>query len=107
MTGYRYNLGEGFEIEPSLLIKSSERLNMQADINVKGYYKNDYWIGLSYRTGSAVISMVGVSIGKLYFGYAYDYSLKEVQKLTYGSHEIMIGVKFGDTQRRYRWLRRF
>jgi type IX secretion system PorP/SprF family membrane protein len=107
MTGYRYDLGEGFEIEPSLLLKSSERMNVQADINVKGYYQRDYWLGFSYRTGSALITMVGVSIGKLYFGYAYDYSFKEVQKLTYGSHEIMIGVKFGDSQRRYRWLRRF
>jgi type IX secretion system PorP/SprF family membrane protein len=107
MTGYRHNLGEGFEIEPSFLLRTSERFNVQADINVKGYYQNDYWLGFSYRTGSAIISMVGVTIGKLYFGYAYDYSLKEVQRLTYGSHEILIGVKFGDTQRRYRWLRRF
>jgi type IX secretion system PorP/SprF family membrane protein len=107
MTGYRYDLGDGFQIEPSLLLRSSERFNLQADINVRAYYQNDYWMGFSFRTGSAVISMVGVTVGKMYFGYAYDYSLKEVQKLTYGSHEIMIGIKFGDSQRRYRWLRRF
>ncbi len=107
MTGYRYDLGDGFQIEPSLLLRSSERFNLQADINVRAYYQNDYWMGFSYRTGSAVISMVGVTVGKMYFGYAYDYSLKDVQRLTYGSHEIMIGIKFGDSQRRYRWLRRF
>lgn len=107
MSGYRYDLGDGFEIEPSVLLKSSERVNLQADINVKAYYQRDYWLGLSYRTGNAIISMVGVSIGKLYFGYAYDYSFKDVQNLTYGSHEILIGVKIGDSRRRYRWLRRF
>jgi type IX secretion system PorP/SprF family membrane protein len=107
MTGYRYNIGDGFEIEPSLLFKTTEQFNLQADINVKGYYQNDYWLGFSYRTGNAFVTMVGVNIGKLYFGYAYDYSFKEIQKLTYGSHEIMVGIKFGDSQRRYRWLRRF
>ncbi|MBS3808069.1 MAG: type IX secretion system membrane protein PorP/SprF [Bacteroidales bacterium] len=107
MGGYRIQLDDEFALEPSLLVHSTENFNMQADINVKGYYKNDYWMGLSYRTGSALITMVGVKVGKLYFGYAYDYSLREIQNLSYGSHEIMLGLRFGDSQRRYRWLRRF
>ena len=107
MTGYRYELDGDFALEPSLLLKSTERMNLQADINVKAYYQDDYWMGFSYRTGSALISMVGVKIGNLYFGYAYDYSLREIQNLTYGSHEIMLGVRFGDGKKNYRWLRRF
>ena len=107
MGGYRIELDDKFSLEPSLLVHSTENFNMQADINVKGYYKNDYWMGFSYRTGSALITMVGVKIGKMYFGYAYDYSLREIQNLSYGSHEIMVGLRFGDSKRRYRWLRRF
>jgi type IX secretion system PorP/SprF family membrane protein len=107
MTSYRYDIGEGYQIEPSLLLRTTERMNFKADISVRGYYKNDYWLGLTYRTNSAVITMVGVKVGKIYFGYAYDYSLKEIQNITYGSHEVMIGIRFGDSQRRYRWLRRF
>ena len=107
MTSYRYEIGEGYQIEPALLLRTTERMNFKADISVRGYYKNDYWLGLTYRTNSAVITMVGVKVGKIYFGYAYDYSLKEIQNITYGSHEIMIGIRFGDSQRRYRWLRRF
>jgi len=107
MSSYRHDLGEGYQIEPSVLLRSTERMNLKADITVKGYYKNDYWMGLTYRTGSAIISMVGVKVGKMYFGYAYDYSLNEIQNVTYGAHEIMVGIRFGDSQRRYRWLRRF
>ncbi len=107
MTGYRYEMDENFALEPSLLLKSTERMNLQADINVKAYYQDEYWMGFSYRTGSALISMVGVKIGNLYFGYAYDYSLREIQNLTYGSHEIMLGIRFGDGRRRQRWMRRF
>lgn len=107
MTGYRYDMENDFEIEPSILIKTTEAFNLQADISVKGYYKRDYWLGFSYRTGNAFITQVGIKVDRLYFGYAFDYSLNDIQRISYGSHEIMIGVKFGDNTRRYRWLNRF
>ncbi|MFC2152651.1 type IX secretion system membrane protein PorP/SprF [Bacteroidota bacterium] len=107
MTGYRYDMDNDFEIEPSILLKTTENFNLQADIAVKGYYKRDYWLGFSYRTGNAFITTVGIKIDKLYVGYAFDYSLSDIQRISYGSHEIMLGLKFGDNSRRYRWLNRF
>ncbi len=107
MTGYRYDMKNDFEIEPSILLKTTEAFNLQADVSVKGFYKRDYWLGFSYRTGNAFITMVGVKVDRLYFGYAFDYSLNDIQRISYGSHEIMIGLKFGDSNRRYRWLNRF
>ena len=107
ISGYRYDLNNDFEIEPSFLIKTTEAFNLQTDITVKGYYKRDYWLGVSYRTGNAFVTMVGIKIDRLYIGYAFDYSLSDIQRISYGSHEIMIGLKFGDNTRRYRWLNRF
>lgn len=107
MTGYRYDFGNSFEIEPSVLIKTNENLNIQADINVRGFYKKDYWLGFSYRTGDSFVTMVGIRIDKILVGYAFDYSLSDIQRISYGSHEIMIGLRFGDNARRYRWLNRF
>ena len=106
-TGYKYDMGNDFEIEPSLLLKSTETFNLQADVSIKGYYRRDYWLGFSYRTGNAFITTVGIKVDRLYFGYAFDYSLNDIQRISYGSHEIMIGLKFGDNSRRYRWLNRF
>ncbi|PLX10298.1 MAG: hypothetical protein C0597_17020 [Marinilabiliales bacterium] len=107
MSGYRYDMGNDFEIEPSILLKTTETFNLQADISVKGYYKRDYWLGFSYRTGNAVITTVGIKVDRLYIGYAFDYSLNDIQRISYGSHEIMVGLNFGDNTRRYRWLNRF
>lgn len=107
MTGYKYDMGNNFEIEPSVLLKTTEAFNLQADATVKGYYKRDYWLGFSYRTGNAFITMVGIKVGKMYLGYAFDYSLNDIQRISYGSHEIMIGIKLGDNTSRYRWLNRF
>ena len=107
MTGYRYDMDNDFEIEPSVLLKTTENFNLQADVSVKGYYKRDYWLGFSYRTGNAIITTVGIKVDKIYVGYAFDYSLNDIQRISYGSHEIMIGLNFGDNTRRYRWLNRF
>lgn len=106
-TGYKYDMDNDFEIEPSVLIKTTEAFNLQADISLKGYYKRDYWLGFAYRTGNAFITTVGIKVDRLYFGYAFDYSLNDIQRISYGSHEIMIGLKLGDNTRRYRWLNRF
>lgn len=105
--GYKFDLQNDFEIEPSVLLKTTENLTFQADINVKGYYRQDYWVGLSYRSSGALVTMIGLKYDKYHFGYAFDYSFNTLSKYSFGSHEIMLGIKFGDNRRRYRWLNRF
>lgn len=121
MAGYRVDLVDFLFIEPSFLFKFTENVVSQLDINTKVYYKEDYWAGISYRSGSssrisqesisgrgsALIFMAGARVDKYYFGYAYDYTFNSISAKTIGSHEIMIGIKFGDGARRYRWLNRY
>jgi len=95
-----------WELQPSALIKSSDMLfkSFQMDITARMFYKNDYWAGLSYRTGDAIILLLGLKYDKFYFAYAFDFALTEVRKHTLGSHELTLAVKFGESARRYRWL---
>ncbi len=105
--GYDIVVNDYFSIEPSILIKSSGNLIWQADFNTKFIFNEEYWGGLSYRTGGALIFMGGVRVDKFFFGYAFDYTLSSIMKHSYGSHEFMVAVRFGDTARRYRWLNRY
>ncbi|HYW96962.1 MAG TPA: type IX secretion system membrane protein PorP/SprF [Bacteroidales bacterium] len=105
--GYDFNVNDNFTIEPSFLLKASENKTYQVDINSKFIFNEEYWAGISYRTGGALIFMGGVRVDKFFFGYAFDYTLSSIMKRTYGSHEIMIAIKFGDNARRYRWLNRY
>lgn len=107
MGAYRFDLNIDYQLEPSVLIKTTEQLLFQADINCKIYYKNSYWAGLSFRTSGALIAMAGVRVNQLYFGYAFDYTLTSIRKHSFGSHEVMIALKLGDNARRYRWLDRY
>lgn len=96
-----------WEYEPSVLLMFNENLHLQAQVTMKAFYQRQYWFGLSGRTTGDIIAMAGLKFGKYYFGYAYDYGFSGISRYTFGSHEICISAKFGDTARRYRWLDRY
>ncbi len=105
--GYRFQPGYNLEIEPNVLLKTTEQFIPQADLGVKFYYQEDYWAGLAFRTDGSIVSMLGMRTNGLYIGYAFDFSLSSIQRFNYGTHEISLSYKMGNSARRYRWLRRY
>lgn len=104
---YFFELNSQMELEPSFLFKMSEELRPQADIGVTYIYNKAFWAGLAYRTSGALIANLGVKYQNMFFGYAFDFTLQEIQRVTYGTHEFTMALKFGDSARRYRWLDRY
>lgn len=104
-----YDLRQGYHnvIQPSFLLMMSEQLLPQADIGVTYIFRNDFRAGVAYRTTKAMIATVGINYSNMFFGYAFDFTLQELQSVTYGTHELSFAMKFGDTRRRYQWLDRF
>jgi hypothetical protein len=96
-------------VEPSVMLRSSDMLfqALQADITTRIYYKEDYWLGLSYRTSNSVIVLAGLKVDRFYFGYAFDFTLSDIRTQTYGSHELTVLARFGDNPRRYRWINKY
>jgi type IX secretion system PorP/SprF family membrane protein len=105
--GYRFGVSSDFAIEPSFMLKSTEKLNNQLDLAARFYYNNLYWCGVGYRTGGTISFNFGVKYNRFYFGYAYDYSFNGLQSASIGSHEIMITYKIGKRTYRKKWLERF
>ena len=99
---YDFSLSSNTIIQPSFLLKMSEQIKPQADIGATYIYNQGFWVGLAYRTSGALIANIGVKFQNMFFGYAYDYTLQEIQSITYGTHEITVALKFGDNSRRYR-----
>jgi type IX secretion system PorP/SprF family membrane protein len=99
------------ELRPSLLIMMSEAMNPVisplADIGINYTHNQTFWTGLTYRTSGAIIGNVGFKYNRIYIGYSLDFTLQEIQRITYGTHEINVAWKFGDSARRYRWLDRY
>jgi len=104
---YFFGLNSSVELEPSLLFVMSEQLKPQVDLGLTYIYNQGFWAGISYRTSGAIIANLGVKYQNLFLGYAFDFTLQEIQRITYGTHEITLAVKLGDNARRYRWLDRY
>ena len=107
MGGYDFQVSRETLFSPSFLLKYGEKGNLQADINAKLYFDQQYWAGLSYRTGNSVIVMAGVSVDRLIFGYAFGMGLNSIMRHSYGTHEFTVIAKIGNNAQRFRWLSRF
>lgn len=104
---YSFSSNSSVEFQPSFLLMMSDQFKPQADIGVTYIYNQDFWAGLAFRTSGALIANVGVKYNNMFIGYAFDFTLQEIQRITYGTHEITLAMKFGDNSRRYRWLDRY
>ena len=108
---YNFEPTKDIELRPSVLLMMSEQqmpyIKPLAEIGLNFVYNESFWAGLSYRTSGAIIANLGVKYSNIYIGYAFDFTLQEVQQITYGTHELNIAWKFGDSARRYRWLDRY
>lgn len=107
--GIRLYPGVDWIIEPSIMLKSSDMVfkSFQVDLTGRVYYKDDYWLGLSYRTGDAIVMLAGLKVDRFYIGYAFDFTMSEIRSYTYGTHELTFLARFGDNPRRYRWINKY
>ncbi len=94
--GYKFDMADDFELEPSVLVKTAITSPTQLDFNIKAFYMKNYWLGVSYRSKNAIVGMLGVKVDKYYIGYSFDYGFSNIKYYNSGSHEIMIGINIGE-----------
>lgn len=108
ISGYRFRLNYEYDLEPNLVVKSTKDFfKAQADLTVLLYYKNDYWGGIAYRSSNDFIFILGVNYKFFGVGYSFDYGLNKVIRSSFGSHELMLNVRIGASDRRFRYQRRY
>lgn len=79
-------------ISPNLLFQAQQNFKQ---LNLGLYYVNGVFVaGLWYRTGDAVIALVGLQNGNFKFGYSYDVTITKLAGNTGGSHEISLQIQF-------------
>lgn len=109
VAGYVFNLGENLKFKPATLVKASfspeASSPIQADLSANFLIKERVWLGASYRTGDSFGFIAQLLINqKLRVGYAYDYTISNLQHFNSGTHEIMVSYEirmFKDLASRY------
>jgi len=98
--GYRYLLSEDINVIPSVMLKyvhGSSNLDFQPELNVKAQYQDLFWLGGSYRYQDGYAAMAGFNLSnKLNVGYAYDITTSKLKTVSKGTHEIVVGLIFGN-----------
>jgi type IX secretion system PorP/SprF family membrane protein len=107
-TGFVVNVNDDVKIKPSTLLKAVSGSPLQADFNTNVWLKDIVGIGVSYRTGDAVIGMLELQANEsLKIGYAYDITISPLKYYNNGSHEILLRYEFSNNKAKIKSTRYF
>ncbi len=106
--GYRMMLSDDISFLPSVLLRYINPLPLGVDINAKFQYLDLLWVGGSYRIQDGFAAMIGININNnINIGYSYDITTSQLNTVSKGTHEILIGFllgnKYGDSCPRRLW----
>lgn len=91
--GYKVYLGDDFAAMPSALVKIVSPVPASIDVNLKLAFKDKFWMGASYRKDDAFSAIAGFNVGSfMNLGYSYDFTTSNLNSVSNGSHEIVLGV---------------
>ena len=98
--GYRFLLNDDINAIPSLMVKyinGSSKNNIQPELNLKLQYRDLLWVGGSYRYEDGYAGMLGFNVSNTFnVGYAYDFTTTNLNTVSRGTHELMIGFLLGN-----------
>ena len=92
--GYKLLLAPGVKFEPSFLLKSTEVVPLQVDINARLHYRENVWAGVSYRNLDAFVVMVGMQRERFMIGYAHDFTASRLKNYSSGTNELYLQYGF-------------
>lgn len=99
--GYVFDLGSKVKLKPSFVIRYMPNLPISADVTLAFLFIDRIWVGATYRHEDAYAFMGQFGITKqLSVGYAYELGISELNNYQNGTHEVMLGYRFGFEKKR-------
>jgi type IX secretion system PorP/SprF family membrane protein len=91
--GYKFFMTDDITLLPSVMVKVVNPVPVSFDVNLKMAFRDHFWIGGSYRQNDAVAAMIGFNLGSfMSLGYSYDYTTSNLNTVSNGTHEIVVGI---------------
>ncbi len=95
--GYKFMLNDDISFLPSITAKYINPVPLSVDINAKFQYRDIIWAGASIRPGDGGAAMIGLNISNTFnIGYSYDFTSSQLNTVSNGTHEILIGFLIGN-----------
>jgi type IX secretion system PorP/SprF family membrane protein len=94
--GTLFDLSKDLKLKPSALLRYRAESGLQADLSANLIMQDNVMLGVSYRTGDALVAMLEVMPSSQWrIGYAYDVGVSNLRRHHHGSHELMVQYEFG------------
>ncbi len=94
--GIIFPISQSVKLKPNVLVKYQQAAPTEIDFSANFLFNEFLWLGVTYRTDDAVVGMLELNVTKQFrLGYAYDYTLTDIADYSSGSHEVMLGYRFG------------
>lgn len=108
MGGYVFDLSPSLKFKPAFLVKAVSGAPLTADISANFMIAEKFVAGASYRTDDSVSLLAGFQISQsFYIGYAFDYTVSDLNKYNDGTHEIILRYQFNKGERKIKSPRFF
>lgn len=101
LTGYAYEMNRDLYIEPSLYFQTDEYFNMRMELNLMMTFSEKIWAGFGISSHSTLSLFTGYISEQFDFGYAFQLPNHDILEYSFGSHEVMFGIKFGQGGNKY------
>ncbi|WP_278022058.1 PorP/SprF family type IX secretion system membrane protein [Flavobacterium ginsengisoli] len=99
MGGYVFDLNPNLKFKPAFLVKAVSGAPLTADISANFMIQEKFVIGGAYRTDDSISILAGFQISpSFYLGYAFDYTVSQLNKYNDGSHEFILRYQFVKNQ---------
>ncbi|RAU84344.1 PorP/SprF family type IX secretion system membrane protein [Pontibacter arcticus] len=97
---YRLKPADRIDVIPSVMVKLASPSPSPIDASVRVLYDERFWVGASYRHKDALVGMLGVYVSPLLdVSYSYDATVSNLNKVSAGTHEIVVGFKVLNNKR--------
>ncbi|MBL7846250.1 MAG: type IX secretion system membrane protein PorP/SprF [Cyclobacteriaceae bacterium] len=94
MAGTSRDISANVMFMPSVLIRYQENAPMSFDVNGTFVFYKVVGLGVSYRLNDGIVGLFELQItDSFHMGYAYDFTTSDLNRVSLGSHEIMINYR--------------
>ncbi len=94
-----FSLGPTFDLAPAIIYTHRNKVD-KIELNCNLFYKGMLWGGVTYRpdvnagwSSNDLTFQVGIEYQRFRFGYAFEWGLGDVSKLSNNSHELMLSYR--------------
>lgn len=97
--GYVFDINMDLKFKPAFMVKAVTGAPVSVDLSANFMFIEKFVLGASYRFDDSVSALAGFQISDRFFaGYAYDYTVSELNKYNSGSHEFILRYQFIKSQ---------